>query len=415
MHASEKFPKKFLDIRQLLSYILWYHGGMDITAYWLNHKRRDAGEGKVYYLYPYTRCEADDTPTLFIGGKHYVRIAVSEEEWARLRKLDDKEYNSERRAHNKRWTADIPRLQDEDGEEIDFWSDRAEDRETRYIEGDICEEMDRRALVRSFDKIDRHIYRLDRKDFTQQEIARRLHLDQATVSRRLEKIYMRLDLMRLHDGERNGKELAFEVAWEEFLRTGHMRGDADVRAFAFFLRARGELLALLYKWFFTPGELLRYTVRYLMMEGSETKEELLAQLSGYGQAFFARHKFADEVEEKLCLRLLREVERRAATIPEPSGNAFHRYEEAIKELAHRRRLPYTFYFEEILMRKYELRQICKTLSYAKRIAARMRNAAQKSALRREIAALKKESIALKFLLARLAERYAVRHEERKKS
>ena len=43
---------------------------MDITAYWLNHKRRDAGEGKVYYLYPYTRCEADDTPTLFIGGKH---------------------------------------------------------------------------------------------------------------------------------------------------------------------------------------------------------------------------------------------------------------------------------------------------------------------------------------------------------
>ena len=105
---------------------------MDITAYWLNHKRRDAGEGKVYYLYPYTRCEADVTPTLFIGGKHYIRIAVSEEEWTRLRKLDDKEYNSERRAHNKRWTADIPRLRDEDGEEVDFWSDRAEDRETRY-------------------------------------------------------------------------------------------------------------------------------------------------------------------------------------------------------------------------------------------------------------------------------------------
>ena len=184
--GAKKFLKKFLDIRQLLSYILCYHDGMDITAYWLNHKRRDAGEGKVYYFYPYTRCEKDDTPTLFIGGKHYIRIAVSEEEWARLRKLDDKEYNSERRAHNKRWTADIPRLRDEDGEEIDFWSDRAEDRETRYIEGDICEESDRRALVRSFDKIDRRIYRLDRKDFTQQEIARRLHLDQATVSRRLE-------------------------------------------------------------------------------------------------------------------------------------------------------------------------------------------------------------------------------------
>ena len=388
---------------------------MDITAYWLNHKRRDAGEGKVYYLYPYTRCEADDTPTFFIGGKHYVRIAVSEEEWRRLRKLDDKEYNSERRAHNKRWTADIPRLRDEDGEEIDFWSDLAEDRETRYIEGDLCEESDRRALVRLFDEADRCIYRLDRKDFTQQEIARRLHLDQATVSRRLEKIYMRLDLMRLHDGERSQKELAFEVAWEEFLRTGHMRGDADVRAFAFFLRAQGELLALLYKWFFTPGELLRYTVRYLMVGGTETKGELLAQLSGYGQAFFARQEFADEVEEKLCLRLLGEVERRAVTIPEPSGNAFHRYEEEIKELAHRRRLPYGFYFEEILMRKYELRQICKTLSYAKRIVARMRNAAQKAALRKEIAALETERIALQRLLSCLAERYTVRHEGRENS
>ena len=312
--------------------------------------------------------------------------------------------------HNKRWTADIPRLRDEDGEEIDFWSDRAEDRETHYIEGDICEEADRRALVRSFDKTDRRIYRLDRKDFTQQEIARRLHLDQATVSRRLEKIYVRLDLMRLHDGERSPKELAFEVAWEEFLRAGHMRGDADVRAFAFFLRARGELLALLYKWFFTPGELLRYAVRYLMVGGTETKGELLEQLSSYGQAFFARHKFADEVEEKLCLRLLREVERRAATIPEPSGSAFHRYEEEIKELAHRRRLPYMFYFEEILMRKYELRRICKTLSYAKRIASRTRNAAQKAALRKEIAALEAERIALKRLLSRLAERYTVRHE-----
>ena len=231
----------------------------------------------------------------------------------------------------------------------------------------------------------------------------------------MDKIYERMDAVRLYDGDRSWKELAFEIGWESFLRNRFMKNDADVRAFAFFLRAQGELLALLYKWFFTPGELLRYTVRYLMMGGSETTEELLAQLSGYGQAFFARQKFADEVEQLLCLRLLREVERRAATIPEPSGNAFHRYEEEIKELAQRRRLSYTFYFEEILMRKYEFKRICKTLSYAKRIASRTRNAAQKAALRREIAALEKESIALKRRLARLAERYAVRHEDKKKS
>ena len=388
---------------------------MDMTAYWLNFKKKRAGEGKYYYFYPYTRCEIDDTPTFIIGGKQYVRIEVSEAEREILREKDDEEYNDERSAHNKRWTADIPRLQNEDGEEIDFWSDRAEDKRTHYIEDDICEEMDRRAAVKCLSPLERRIYRADREGYTQSEIAKMVGVNQATVSRKLDKIYERMDAVRLYDGERTKKELAFEIGWESFLRNRFMKNDADVRAFAFFLRAQGELLALLYKWFFTPGELLRYTVRYLMMGGSETKEELLVQLSGYGQAFFTRQKFADEVEQSLCLRLLREVERRAVTIPEPSGNAFHRYEEEIKELAHRRRLPYSFYFEEILMRKYELRQICKTLSYAKRIAARMRNAAQKAALRREIAALEKESIALKRLLACLAERYAVRHEERKKS
>ena len=388
---------------------------MDMTAYWLNFKKKRTGEGKYYYFYPYTRCEIDDTPTLIIGGKQYVRIEVSEAEFKALRKRDVKEYNSDRRAHNKKWTADIPRLQNEDGEEIDFWTDRAEDETTHYIEDDICEEMDRRAAVKCLSPLERRIYRADREGYTQSEIAKMVRVNQATVSRKLDKIYERMDAVRLYDGERTKKELAFEIGWESFLRNRFMKNDADVRAFAFFLRAQGELLALLYKWFFTPGELLRYTVRYLMMGGEETKEELLVQLSGYGQAFFARQKFADEVEQRLCLRLLREVERRAVTISEPSGNAFHRYEEEIKELAHRRRLPYSFYFEEILMRKYELRQICKTLSYAKRIAARMRNAAQKAALRREIATLEKESIALKRRLARLAERYAVRHEERKKS
>lgn len=388
---------------------------MDMTAYWLNFKKKRAGEDKYYYFYPYTRCEIDDTPTFIIGGKQYVRIEVSEAEREILREKDGEEYNDERSAHNKRWTADIPRLQNEDGEEIDFWTDRAEDKRTHYIEDDICEEMDRKAAVSCLPPLERRIYRADREGYTQSEIAKMVGVNQATVSRKLDKIYERMDAVRLYDGERSWKELAFEIGWESFLRNRFMKNDADVRAFAFFLRAQGELLALLYKWFFTPGELLRYTMRYLMMGGAETKEELLEQLSGYGQAFFVRQKFADEVEQRLCLRLLREVERRAVTISEPSGNAFHRYEEEIKELAHRRRLPYSFYFEEILMRKYELRQICKTLSYAKRIAARMRNAAQKAALRREIAALEKESIALKRLLACLAERYAVRHEERKKS
>ena len=404
--------KNFLYMTGNVKFIV-YHGSMDMTAYWLNFKKKRTGEGKYYYFYPYTRCELDDTPTLIIGRKQYVRIEVSEAEREILREKDDEEYNDERSAHNKRWTADIPRLQNEDGEEIDFWSDRAEDKRTHYIEDDICEEMDRRAAVKCLSPLERRIYRADREGYTQSEIAKMVGVNQATVSRKLDIIYERVDAVRLYDGDRSWKELAFEIGWESFLRNRFMKNDADVRAVAFFLRTQGELLALLYKWFFTPGELLRYAARHLMVGGTETKGELLEQLSGYGQAFFARQEFADEVEEKLCLRLLREAERRAATIPKPSGNAFHRYEEEIKELAHRRRLPYTFYFEEILMRKYEFKRICKMLSYAKRIASRTRNVAQKAALRREIAILEAERVALQRLLSRLAARYVVRYEERR--
>ena len=155
---------------------------MDMTAYWLNFKKMRTGEGKYYYFYPYTRCEIDDTPTLIIGGKQYVRIEVSEAEFKALRKRDVKEYNSDRRAHNKRWTADVPRLQNEDGEEFDFWSDRAEDKRTHYIEDDICEEMDRRAAVKCLPPLERRIYRADREGYTQSEIAKMVGVNQATVS-----------------------------------------------------------------------------------------------------------------------------------------------------------------------------------------------------------------------------------------
>ena len=84
---------------------------MDMTAYWLNFKKKRTGEGKYYYFYPYTRCEIDDTPTIIIDGKQYVRIEVSEAEFKALRKRDIKEYkiiltnpsvtDKSRFAHNK--------------------------------------------------------------------------------------------------------------------------------------------------------------------------------------------------------------------------------------------------------------------------------------------------------------------------
>ena len=131
---------------------------------------------------------------------------------------------------NKKWTAEIPRLENEDGEEIDFWTDRAEDKRTHYIDDDICEEMDRKAAEKALPPLERYIYRADREGFTQSEIARELGIDQSTVSRKLDRLYDRMNVVRLYDGERTKKELAFEVGWESFLRNRFMKNDADLWA-----------------------------------------------------------------------------------------------------------------------------------------------------------------------------------------
>lgn len=364
-----------------------------MTAYWLNHKKRRAGDGKFYYFYPYTRCEIDDTPTFFIDGKQYVRIEISEAEYTVLRKLDRKEYNSDRRVHNKRWTADIPRLENEDGDAIDFWTDRAEDKRTHDIADDICEEMDRKAAVRSLSPMERRIYHADRAGFMQCEIAKMVGVDQATVSRKLDRLYDRMNAVRLHDGERTRKELAFEIGWESFLRNGNMKNDADLRAVIFQLLCGEAILETLHRWFCSPRELLRYSVRYLMVGGMETKEELLAEISEPARAFY-RQNFSVEPNwlQMLCLRVLRELERRVLTMLEPSGNVFHGMERQVQELAERRRMTYDFYLDEVLSRKYALRRIRRICAFAKRIAARTKKSDIRLAMRREIAQMTQERL-----------------------
>ena len=371
--------------------MLCYNAGMDMTAYWLNFKKKQAGEGKYYYFYPYTRCEIDDTPTFFIDGKQYVRIEVSEEMYAALREMDDEEYNDERSAHNKRWTADVPRLANEDGDMVDFWTDRAEDKRTHDIADDICEEMDRRAAVRSLPPLERSIYHADRAGFTQCEIAKMVGVDQATVSRKLDRLYDRMNAVRLHDGTRTRRELAFEIGWESFLRNGNMKNDADLRAVIFQILVGEGFLETLHKLFCSPRELLRYSIRYLMVGGKETKEVLLEQISGTAREFY-RQNFAEEPNwlQMLCLRVLRELERRVLTMPEPSGNVFHGMERAVQELAERRWMTYDFYLDEVLSRKYELRRIRRICAFAKRIAAKTRRKDVRLSMRREIARMTEE-------------------------
>lgn len=128
-----------------------------------------------------------------------------------------------------------------------------------------------------------------------------------------------------------------------------------------------------------------------MVGGKETKEGLLEQISGTAREFY-RQNFAEEPNwlQMLCLRVLRELERRVLTMPEPSGNVFHGMERAVQELAERRWMTYDFYLDEVLSRKYELRRIRRICAFAKRIAAKTRRKDVRLSMRREIARMTEE-------------------------
>lgn len=170
-----------------------------------------------------------------------------------------------------------------------------------------------------------------------------------------------------------------------------MKNDADLRAVIFQLLCGEAILETLHRWFCSPRELLRYSVRYLMVGGMETKEELLAEISEPARAFY-RQNFDEEPNwlQMLCLRVFRELERRVLTMPEPSGNVFHGMEREVQELAERRRMTYDFYLDEVLSRKYELRRIRRICTFAKRIAAKTRKKEVRLAMRREIAQMTEE-------------------------
>ena len=65
---------------------------MDKLAYHYNKKKIPGKtQGTFLYYYP---CDPSDTPNLYMGGKAYAVVEVTEREWQALRELDRLEYNN---------------------------------------------------------------------------------------------------------------------------------------------------------------------------------------------------------------------------------------------------------------------------------------------------------------------------------
>ena len=155
---------------------------MDKLAYHYNKKKIPGKtQGTFLYYYP---CDPSDTPNLYMGGKAYAVVEVTEREWQALRELDRLEYNNTHKYL--RHTTPIRHDVDEDmlpPKRLKKRLDRSEPF-TDIVHARLDEESALSALSRR----QRHIVFLyKRKDMSQAEIAKRLGVTQGYISSGLQK------------------------------------------------------------------------------------------------------------------------------------------------------------------------------------------------------------------------------------
>lgn len=277
-------------------------------------------DGKYKYIYP----TANGLET----------IIVSESDYLLLFELDNAEYNAARRELRHR--SELPAYKgndDEyDSEETDPWENYP-DKTTTYLYEDICERLDREAVIDKLSKRDKQIYFLcGEMEYTQAEAAEIMKLEQSTVSRRLKYIYDLLETDRLNDGTRTPEEIEFEKKWQELLRTGKTKNDDDILLDHIFTCLYPDDLWQFLHWYYSFGELCRYMLRSLLLRENYVDEDIAAFLNTAGRK--GRKHFEEYYSDKpplvqcVYVNLLNEAWRRVQiSFHDPLCSAYDKLED----------------------------------------------------------------------------------------
>lgn len=220
-----------------------------IPAYYFNRKKQaEPVNGKFTYCYP--------------NGNKIEKYKVSPKVYKALKKRDKKEYYSDRRQfrHRTNFPTYYNDYEDiEDDAEYDPWWNYP-DKKSYTSEDELCERLDREAAIANCSKTDKAIYYLIlERDYSQEETAEILSIDQATVSRKLKEIKGVLKRQFLTDGTNTKTDIDFYIAWEELCATGKTKNGDDVILEYILRTLTPKDLQLFLYWFYSLKELVRYT------------------------------------------------------------------------------------------------------------------------------------------------------------
>ena len=301
-----------------------------IPAYYFNRKKQaEPVDGKFTYCYP--------------NGDKIEKYEVSPEVYNALKKRDKKEYKSDRKQFRHR--TNFPTYHNdyediEDDAEYDPWWNYP-DKKSYTSEDEICERLDREAAIASYHEKDKAIYHLMlERDYSQEDTAEILGIDQATVSRKLKELKVVLEKQLLTDGINTESDIEFNIAWKELCSTGKIQNGDDVILEYIFRTLTPKDLQLFLYWFYSLKELVRYALKYLITRETYIDEDIqtfISKASLKGKEHFTKY-YGSQPPLLQCIyvNMLSEVWRRVKMFPGiPLGENYYKADIVLAKIAKR--------------------------------------------------------------------------------
>ena len=338
----------------------------DVTCYQENEEyylnrfpKRAKTEGMVYYFQK-------------IDGV-IVKTEITVEQWKELYLFNKRLYRSNLKHYDDRYFARFPIYQDEYGDEADPMEYQA-DTESFYTEANACERLDLQNILMGLTEQQKDIYTLSYiQDFTQEEIAKTLNLEQYQVCRILKELDEIIYTAKLDDGTRDEITLKVDYAYDYYRRTGKLEHLENVAMEDFLSNLLPQEDERLRCWFYTESELYRYGIKFLLrykLEDYSTRNvytEMFSLKDLTARGYFMQFMTDLSIEYQwLYLHLQKEIEGRQELFKKPKERKHARFIKELKAIAKKANTTPMEYFEKTFLLYLESKCSKQNLAYAKK-------------------------------------------------
>ncbi len=292
---------------------------MDKLAYHYNKKKIPAkSQGKFLYYYP---CADDKSANVTLGGRGYFAVEVTEQEWESLIELDRIEYNNVHKySRHTSPILDVDKL--------------------------VAEQPN---LTENIEK-STNLFTLLDEGYTQKELAEELGVTQGYISKIKRQEQLSADYKEYHNAVKTKDSDYIWKCWNLYESKSEMPLFLDVELSCLLHQLHpSDVLHFIY-WFYTLGELVRYTLTYYLYDQESVekeKAEYLSKASAQELAWFEKN-YADKllIIQIVYIRLISEVERRKERGLQGSNESVEGLFSAIDKLAANAKISSEQFIEE---------------------------------------------------------------------